>query len=82
MSVQIGKNGESLALKRKRKKPKQRKAKKDDKVQTTLSVGDFMIKNIQGSQLAKAVGHRVVVKSFSGATSFCTSALTTSSRKS
>ena len=35
---------------------------------TTLLIGDSMIKNIQGTQLGKAVGHRVVVKSFSGAT--------------
>ena len=27
-----------------------------------------MIKNIQGTQLGKAVGHRMVVKSLSGAT--------------
>ena len=27
-----------------------------------------MIKNIQGTKLGEAVGHRVVVKSFSGAT--------------
>jgi len=35
---------------------------------TTLLIGDSMIKNIQGTHLGKAVGHRVVVKSFSGAT--------------
>ena len=35
---------------------------------TTLLIGDSMIKNIQGTRLGKAVGHRVVVKSFSGAT--------------
>ena len=33
---------------------------------TTLLIGDSMIKNIQC--LGKAVGHQVVVKSFSGAT--------------
>ena len=33
---------------------------------TTLLIGDSMIKNIQ--RLGKAVGHQVVVKSFSGAT--------------
>ena len=35
---------------------------------TSLLIGDSMIKNIQGTRLGKAVGHRVVVKSFSGAT--------------
>ena len=35
---------------------------------TTLLIGDSMIKNIQGTHLGNAVGHRVVVKSFSGAT--------------
>ena len=39
-----------------------------EKVQTTPLIGDSMIKDIQGTQLGKAVGHRVVVKSFSGAT--------------
>ena len=34
---------------------------------TTLLIGDSMVKNIQGRKLGKAVGHRVVVKSFSGA---------------
>ena len=61
---------------KKKKNPKQRKTKKDDpmlmtqvttkilcqkKVQTTLLTGDSMIKNIQGTQLGKAVSHRVVV---------------------
>ena len=32
------------------------------------SLGDSIIKHIQGQQLGKRVGHRVVVKSFSGAT--------------
>ena len=35
---------------------------------TTLLIGDSMIKNIQGTYLGKVVGHWVVVKSFSGAT--------------
>lgn len=39
-----------------------------EKVSTTLLIGDSMIKNIQGTKLGEAVGHRVVVKSFSGAT--------------
>ena len=39
-----------------------------EKVQTTPLIGDSMIKDIQGTQLGKAVGHRVVVKSFSGTT--------------
>ena len=34
----------------------------------TLLIGDSMIKNIQGTCLGKAVGHQVVVKLFSGAT--------------
>ena len=32
---------------------------------TTLLIGDSMIKNIQGTHLGNAVGHRVVVKLFS-----------------
>ena len=39
-----------------------------EKVTTTLLIGDSMIKNIQGTKLGGAVGHRVVVKSFSGVT--------------
>lgn len=35
---------------------------------TTVLVGDSMIKQVQGWKLGKQVGHRVVVKSFSGAT--------------
>ena len=35
---------------------------------TTVLVGDSIIKQIQGWKLGKKVGHRVVVKSFSGAT--------------
>ena len=35
---------------------------------TTLLIGDSMIQNIQEKKLGKAAGHRVVVKSFSGAT--------------
>ena len=37
-------------------------------VQTTVIVGDSIIKNDRGIKLAKTVGHRVVVKSFPGAT--------------
>lgn len=39
-----------------------------DKSFTTVLVGDSMIKQIQGRRLGRKVGHRVVVKSFSGAT--------------
>ena len=39
-----------------------------EKVQTTPLIGDSTIKDVQGTQLGKAVGHRVVVKSFSGTT--------------
>ena len=39
-----------------------------EKVSTTLLIGDSMVKNIRGTKLGEAVGHRVVVKSFSGAT--------------
>ena len=35
---------------------------------TTVIIGDSIIRNIQGWQLGKEVGHRVVVKSFAGAT--------------
>ena len=78
MSVQISKNGKSLAPKRKRKDSKGRRPNANDpsdyensmseKVQTTHLIGVSMIKNIKGTQLGKAVGHRAVVKSFSGAT--------------
>ena len=34
---------------------------------TTLLIGDSMVQNIQGRNLGKVVGHRGVVKSFSGA---------------
>ena len=39
-----------------------------EKVSTTLLIGDSMIKNIQSTKSGEAVGHRVVVKSLSGAT--------------
>lgn len=39
-----------------------------DKSFTTVLVGDSMIKQIQGRSLGRKVGHRVVVKSFPGAT--------------
>ena len=39
-----------------------------EKVSTTLLIGDSMIKHIQGTKLGEAFGHRVVVKSFFGAT--------------
>ena len=78
MSVQISKNGKSLAPKRTRKDSKGRRPNANDpsdyensmseKVQTTHLIGVSMIKNIKGTQLGKAVGHRAVVKSFSGAT--------------
>ena len=35
---------------------------------TTVIIGDSIIRNIQGWQLGKEVGHRVVVKSFAGPT--------------
>ena len=35
---------------------------------TNVIIGDSIIRNIQGWQLGKEVGHRVVVKSFAGAT--------------
>ncbi|XP_066017879.1 uncharacterized protein [Pocillopora verrucosa] len=35
---------------------------------TTVIIGDSIIRNIQGWQLGKEVGHRVVVNSFAGAT--------------
>ena len=35
---------------------------------TTVIIGDSMIKNVHGWKLGKQVGHRVVVKSFPGAT--------------
>ena len=35
-----------------------------DKTFTTVLVGDSIIKQIQGRQLGRKVGHRVVVKSF------------------
>ena len=38
-----------------------------DKTFTTVLVGDSIIKQIQGQQLGRKVGHRVVVKSFPGA---------------
>ena len=67
---------------KKKKKSKTKKQKNDEaqsnpsdsedsvpeKVNTTLLIGDSMIKNIQGTKFRQAVGHRVVVKSFSGAT--------------
>ena len=39
-----------------------------DKSFTTVLVGDSMIRQIQGRRLGREVGHRVVVKSFPGAT--------------
>ena len=39
-----------------------------DKSFTTVLVGDSMVKQIQGRRLGREVGHRVVVKSFPGAT--------------
>lgn len=71
-----------VSKRKKKKKSKIRKQRNDEaqsnpndsedsvpeKVSTTLLIGDSMIKNIQGTKLGEAVGHRVVVKSFSGAT--------------
>ena len=39
-----------------------------DKSFTTVLVGDSMVKQIQGRRPGREVGHRVVVKSFPGAT--------------
>ena len=39
-----------------------------EREKTTLIIGDSMVSRIQGKDLGKAVGHKVVVKSFSGAT--------------
>ena len=76
-------NGKLLARERKRERVKQKQRNDEtrsnssdsedsvpDKVSTTLLIGDSMIKNIhdQGTKLGEAVGHRVLVKSFSGAT--------------
>ena len=36
----------------------------EEKTETTLLIGDSMINNIQGKELGKSVGHRVVVKYF------------------
>ena len=41
---------------------------KQPKERTTLLIGDSMISRIPGRDLGKAVGHRVIVKPFSGAT--------------
>ena len=41
---------------------------KQQKERTTLLIGDSMISRIPGKDLGKAVGHRVIVKPFSGAT--------------
>ena len=41
---------------------------KSENDRITVVVGDSIIKNLQGRKLAKAVGHRVVVKAFPGAT--------------
>ena len=35
---------------------------------TTLLIGDSMVQNVQGIKIGKAVGHRVLVRSISGAT--------------
>ena len=41
---------------------------KRTKTKVTVILGDSIVKNIQGHKLGKAVGHRVVVKPFPGAT--------------
>ncbi|CAH3140907.1 unnamed protein product, partial [Porites evermanni] len=41
---------------------------KSENDRITVVVGDSIMKNLQGRKLAKAVGHRVVVKAFPGAT--------------
>ena len=41
---------------------------KSENDRITIVVGDSIIKNLQGRKLAKALGHRVVVKAFPGAT--------------
>ena len=40
----------------------------EDKIFTTVLMGDCMIRQIQGRKFGRNIGHRVVVKSFSGAT--------------
>ena len=47
---------------------KESEPKKQAKERTTLLIGDSMISRIPGKDLGKAVGHRVIVKPFSGAT--------------
>jgi len=74
MRALIKTNDKPLARTRERKKTNQSNANDDTEnsmpanESTTLLIGDSVIKNIQGTHLGKAVGHRVVVKSFSGAT--------------
>jgi hypothetical protein len=50
------------------KKHENNKADWQQKLHTTVLIGDSMIKNIQEPKLGKDVGKRVVVKSFPGAT--------------
>ncbi|PFX20940.1 hypothetical protein AWC38_SpisGene14594 [Stylophora pistillata] len=47
---------------------KESEPEKQPKERTTLLIGDSMISRIPGKDLGKAVGHRVIVKPFSGAT--------------
>ena len=72
-------NGSSKSLSSKTTKNRQRKSSEkkppnkssrnqEGSSPTTVVIGDSIIRNIQGWQLGKEVGHRVVVKSFAGAT--------------
>ncbi|PFX12190.1 hypothetical protein AWC38_SpisGene23890 [Stylophora pistillata] len=58
-----GKGGPNNTLTGKESEPE-----KQPKERTTLLIGDSMISRIPGKDLGKAVGHRVIVKPFSGAT--------------
>ena len=71
------KKGQTSANKRKNnssKTPKKTNANADDseitpvEQFTTLLIGDSMVQNVQGIKIGKAVCHRVVVRSISGAT--------------
>ena len=68
--TQSKKNGSSKSLPSKTTKNRQSKSgkKKPPNKPTIVIIGDSIIRNIQGWQLGKEVGHRVVVKSFAGAT--------------
>ena len=67
----LGKNNESRGFRLRKQKNNTKSSQplpSEAENKTTLVIGDSMVKDIQGRKLGKAVGHRVVVKSFSGAT--------------